>query len=130
MLTVNQIVEMWDLSGGSTNSTFFCNKKVWRSWVWAVCDLIADWDGFEHWDWGHFSNVKNMGINKLPGPNFHKFTICLLVFFIHTFIRCLGHYPSPLLHPPTLTGHTCADHCQKFGNGLMNFPFPIVHPLF
>ncbi|KAN0141541.1 hypothetical protein V8E53_000003 [Lactarius tabidus] len=103
---------MWDLSGGScVNPDFFCNKKVWRSWVWAVCDLVADWDGFDCWNWGHFSNVRNMGINKLLGPDLQKFTIYLLTFYIHTFVQRLGYYPSPLLLcPPTFTGHTCADH--------------------
>jgi hypothetical protein len=76
---VNQIVEMWDLSGGSCiNPDFFCNKKVWRSWVWAVCNLVADWDGFDRWNWGYFSDVRNMGINKLLGPDLQKFTVYLL----------------------------------------------------
>jgi hypothetical protein len=48
---------------------FFYNKKVWRGWVWAVHDLVVDWDGFDHWNWGNFSNVRTMGINKLLGPD-------------------------------------------------------------
>ena len=40
-LEIDQIVEMWDLSGGGVNSEFFSNKKVWRSWVRAVCDSVA-----------------------------------------------------------------------------------------
>ncbi|KAF8269203.1 hypothetical protein EI94DRAFT_1829080 [Lactarius quietus] len=73
-LELDQIVKMWDPSGGGVNPDFFCNKKVWRSWVRAVCKVMADWDGFEHWDWGRFSNVRNMGLNKLLGPDFEKFT--------------------------------------------------------
>jgi hypothetical protein len=126
--TLNQIVEMWDLSGGCVNADFFCNKKVWRSWVQAICDLILDWDGFERWDWHHFSNIKNMGINKLTGPDLYKFTAHLLMFFIQSFIKHLGYYPSPLLCPPTLAGHTCAGHRKRFGNRLINFPYPIVYP--
>jgi hypothetical protein len=128
LLTLNLIVEMWDPLGGSANSTFFCNKKVWRSWVWAVRDLIADWDGFKRWDWGNFSNVKTMGINKLSGTTLFKFTVRLLVFFIQSFVWHLGYYPSALLHPPTLAGHTCANHRKRFGNGLINFPTPIIDP--
>jgi hypothetical protein len=103
---------MWDLSGGScVNSEFFCNKKVWRGWVWAVCDLVVDWDGFDHWNWGNFLNVRTMGINKLSGPDLQKFTAYLLVFYIHSFVQHLGYYPLPLLlHPPTFMGHTCTDH--------------------
>ncbi|KAN0129458.1 hypothetical protein V8E53_012640 [Lactarius tabidus] len=128
MPTVEQIVEMWDPSGRSANSTFFCNKKVWRRWVRAVRDLIADWDGFESWCWGDFTNVKNMGINKLLGPEFFKFTVRLLAFFIQSFVRRLGYFPSALLHPPTLAGHTCANHRIKFGNGLINLPISVIDP--
>ncbi|KAF8264007.1 hypothetical protein EI94DRAFT_1806339 [Lactarius quietus] len=125
-LELNQIVEMWDPSGGGVNPDFFCNKKVWRSWVQAVREVVADWDGFEHWDWGHFSNVRNMGLNKLLGPDFEKFTVCLLAFFIHLFVQCLGYYPSPLLCPPTFAGHTCTNHRKKFGNGHYNLPLSVA----
>jgi hypothetical protein len=107
---VNLIVEMWDLSGGSCiNPDFFCNKKVWRSWVWAVCNLVADWDGFNRWNWGHFSNVRNMGINKLLGPSdLQKFTVYLLLHCILSFTHlssCLGYYLSPLLLPSPYSVH-------------------------
>jgi hypothetical protein len=128
LLMLNQIVEMWDPSGGSANSKFFCNKKVWRSWVRVVHDLIADWDSFKIWDWGHFKNMKNMGINKLSGPDFFKFTVRLLAFFIQSFVWHLGYLPTALLHPPILAGHTCANHRIKFGNGLINFPTPVIDP--
>ena len=117
---------MWDPSGGGVNADFFSNKKVWRSWVWAVRDVIAHWDGFDHWNWGHFSNVQNMGINKLSGSDFHRFTVYLLTFFINSFVKCLGYYPSPLLHPPTFAGHTCTSHQKKFGNGHYNLPLSIA----
>jgi hypothetical protein len=112
ILELNQIVEMWDPSGGScVNPNFLCNKKVWRSWVWAVCNVVADWDGFNHWNWGHFSNVRNMGINKLLGLELQKITVYLLMFYIHSFVQCLSYYLSPLLlRPPTFAGHTCSDH--------------------
>ncbi|KAF8257366.1 hypothetical protein EI94DRAFT_1818097 [Lactarius quietus] len=85
LLTLNQIVEMWDWLGGDVNSDFSCNKD-WRNWVRAVCDIIVDWDSFKHWDWGQFSNVRNMGINNLVAPEFYKFTVCLLAFFIQPFV--------------------------------------------
>lgn len=115
-LELNLIVERWEPSGGSVNPNFFYNK-VWRSWAQAVCNVIADWDSFNDWNWGHFSNVRSMGVNKLPGPNFQKFTVSLLMFFIHSFVQHLGYYSSPLLLcPPTFTGHTCTNHQKKFGN--------------
>ncbi|KAH9074898.1 hypothetical protein EDB83DRAFT_2312384 [Lactarius deliciosus] len=58
-LELNQILEMWDLSGGCSVDPKFFRKKVWRSWVQAVRDLIVDWDGFEQWDWGGFSKKSN-----------------------------------------------------------------------
>lgn len=123
---ISQIVEMWDSSSGAgVNADFFCNKKVWRSWVRAVRDLIADWDGFEDWDWSPFSNVRNMGINKLTGSDLRRFTVRLLAFFIHSFVRRLGYFPSPLLRPPTLAGHTCIVHRKKFGYGLYHLPIPV-----
>ena len=127
-LEVNQIVEMWDPSGGScVNTNFFCNKKVWRSWVWAVCDLVADWDSFDDWNWGQFSDVRNMGINKLLGPDLEKFSVYLLVFFIHSYFKHLGYYLSPLqCHPPTFAGHTCTAHWKKFGYGLYNLPLSVA----
>ena len=127
-LKLNQIVEMWDPSGGScVNTNFFCNKKVWKSWVRAVRDLISDWDGFDDWNWGQFANARHMGINKLLGPDLEKFTVYLLAFFINSFVQRLGYYPSPvLLRPPTFAGHACADHRKKFGYGLYNLPLATV----
>ena len=108
------------------NPDFFCNKKVWRSWVQAVHNLVADWAGFDYWSWAQFSNMTTMRINKLLGPDLEKFTVCLLAFFIHSFVQHLGYYPSPLPHPPTFTGHTCTDHQKKFGYGVYNLPLSIT----
>jgi hypothetical protein len=119
---IEMIVEMWDPSGGGVNPDFFCNKKVWRRWVRAVRDVVADWNGFEQWDWGSFSNVRSMGINKLSGPDCQRFTIRLLTFFIHSFVIRLGYYPSPLLRPPYLGAHSCTAHAKKFGYVLAVFP--------
>jgi hypothetical protein len=114
-LEVERIVEMWDPSGGNVNPDFFCNKKVWRSWIRALRDLVADWSGFEEWDWGNFSMVRTMGINKLSGLDCQRFTIRLLAFFIHSFVTHLGYFPSPLLCPPRFGAHSCRDHAHKFG---------------
>jgi hypothetical protein len=121
-LALNHIVEMWDLTEGAVNADFFSNKDVWRSWVEAVRGLVADWDGFECWDWRPFSNARNIGIDKLTGSDLHKFTICLLAFFIHSFVTRLGYYPSPLLRPPTLAAHSCVIHAKKFGYAHVIFP--------
>ncbi|KAH9028308.1 hypothetical protein EDB85DRAFT_1892600 [Lactarius pseudohatsudake] len=127
-LELNQILEMWDPSGGcSVNPKFFRKKKVWRSWVQAVRDLVVDWDGFEQWDWGGFSKVRMMEINNLSGSDLHKFTIRLLTFFIHSFVTRLGYYPSPLLLPPTLAAHSCADHTKSFGNAHFTLPISVEY---
>ena len=58
----------------------------------------------------------------LQSPYFQKFTVCLL-FFIHSFIKCLGHYMLPLLLcPPAFTGHTFTKHQKKLSNGHYNLP--------
>jgi hypothetical protein len=109
---IDQITEMWDPSGGGVNPDFFCNKKVWRSWVQVVCDVTVHWDGFDHWNWGHFLDVQNMGINKLLGSDFHRFTVYLLAFFIHSFVRRLATIrlpyfvlpPSPVILVPSTEG--------------------------
>jgi hypothetical protein len=120
------IAEMWDpMSGGAPNSDFFCNKKVWRSWVRAVRDVVADWDGFDRWDWDCFSNVREMGINNLSGPDLNKFTTRLLAFFVNSFVQRLGYFPSPLLRPSTFAGHTCVAHRKKYGYGHYNIPISI-----
>ncbi|KAH9161037.1 hypothetical protein EDB89DRAFT_2032599 [Lactarius sanguifluus] len=110
-LELNQILEMWDPSGGCS--------KVWRSWVQAVRDLVVDWDGFEQ--------VRTMEIDNLSGSDFHKFTIRLLAFFIHSFVTRLGYYPSPLLCPPTLAAHSCADHAKSFGNARFTLPLSVEY---
>jgi hypothetical protein len=112
---LNQIMELWDPVGGAANTDFFSNKDMWRSWVQAVRDLVADWDGFERWDWCPFSNVRNIGIDKLSGSDLRKFTVILLAFFVHSFVTRLGYRPSPLLRPPTLAAHSCMVHAKKFG---------------
>ncbi|KAH9031989.1 hypothetical protein EDB84DRAFT_1562111 [Lactarius hengduanensis] len=71
------IVEMWDPSKGGVNPDFFCDKNSWRRWVRAVRDVVVDWDGFDRWDWGCLSNVRELGIDKLSGRDFHKFTVTI-----------------------------------------------------
>ncbi|KAH9024436.1 hypothetical protein EDB83DRAFT_2527143 [Lactarius deliciosus] len=126
-LELNQILEMWDLSGGCSVDPKFFRKKVWRSWVQAVRDLVVDWDGFEQWDWGGFSKVRTMEIDNLSGSDLHKFTIRLLTFFIHSFVTHLGYYPSPLLLPPSLAAHSCADHAKSFGNAHFTLPISVEY---
>jgi hypothetical protein len=119
---VKKIVEMWDPSGGNVNPEFFCNKKVWRSWVRAVRDVVVDWSGFEEWDWDGFSNMRTMRIANLSGLDCQRFTIHLLAFFIHSFITHLGYFPSLLLCPPRYGAHSCRDHTHKFGYVAITLP--------
>ncbi|KAH9012327.1 hypothetical protein EDB84DRAFT_1536349 [Lactarius hengduanensis] len=120
-LELNQILEMWDPSGGcSVDPKFFRKKKVYGN-------LIVDWNGFEQWDWGGFSKVRTMEIDNLSGSDLHKFTIRLLAFFIHSFVTRLGYYPSPLLLPPTLAAHSCADHAKSFGNAHFTLPISVEY---
>ncbi|KAH9007812.1 hypothetical protein EDB85DRAFT_2165216 [Lactarius pseudohatsudake] len=124
-LEVNHIVEMWDPSGGVVNTNFFCDTEVWILWVRAVRDVVAGWGGFDQWDWGTFSKVRTMEISNLSRLDFQKFTVRLLAFFIHSFVTRLGYYPSALLHPPTLTTHSCIRHLKKFGYGLITLPVSV-----
>jgi len=101
---------MWDPSGGDVNP----DKDEWRSWVRAVRGVVADWNGFDHRDWGGFSEVRTMGIDELSEPDCEKFAVHLLTFFIHAFVTRLGYYPSPLLRPPTLSAHSCTKHATQF----------------
>ena len=116
-ISVNHLVEMWDATGGTTDFKFFQNKKLWRDWLRTVRDVVQDWDGFDDWDWGGVSNVKTLGINSLSSQNFHRLSVRLLAFYIHSFVSRLGIYPSPLLHPPSLAFPSCHVHRQKFGKG-------------
>ncbi|KAH9171259.1 hypothetical protein EDB89DRAFT_1972868 [Lactarius sanguifluus] len=118
---VEQMVEMWDPSGGNNDFTFFHNKKVWRNWLWLVREVVMQWDGFDDWDWGYFSDVRRVRIKTLPEQDFYKLTIRLLSFFIHSFVSRLGYYPSPILNPPILATVSCVKHRRKFGSGYSNF---------
>ena len=88
-------------------------------------EVVADWDGFDRWDWSDLSKVRTLDINKLSTPDFHKFTVRLLAFFIHSFVTRLGYYPSPLLCPPTFATHSCSKHRKKFGYEPLVFPLSI-----
>ena len=112
---VDRITELWDPLGGQPAPGFFHNKTAWRSWLEAVRELVMDWNGFGCWDWSGFSNVRRLDVNKLSTLEFHKFTVRLIAFFIHSFITRLGYFPSPLLCPPTFATHSCCKHRRKFG---------------
>ncbi|KAH9035442.1 hypothetical protein EDB83DRAFT_2318742 [Lactarius deliciosus] len=117
---VYMIVEMWDSSGGNTNFKFFENKKVWRNWLWAVCEVVMGWDGFDGWDWGGFSNVLATG-SPLPPlllmaptvvrvgsfTTFTKPALCLVVSrweLVHvTTLRWSGGIDGSMFNVPTTT---------------------------
>ncbi|KAH9020356.1 hypothetical protein EDB85DRAFT_2153130 [Lactarius pseudohatsudake] len=85
---VYHIVEMWDAADGATDFKFFHNKKVWTLWLFSLCEVITDWDGFDSWDWDGISNVKILNIDSLLGPVFCK-------------LLPVSFAPSPLsLFPP------------------------------
>ena len=118
---VELMAEMWDPCRGSHNYNFFRNKKAWRNWFRLMHKVVMHWDGFDDWDWGHFSGVRSLGIDALSEQDFRKLTVQLLMFFIHSFVSRLGYYPSPILHPPILATVSCAIHRRKFGHGFLNF---------
>jgi hypothetical protein len=117
-MSVNHLVEMWDPSAGCTDFKFFNNKKLWRDWLRTVRNVVQDWDSFNDWNWGGTSNVKTLGINMLPHQDFQRLSVCLLAFYIHSFVSRLGFYPSALLLPPILAVPLCHVHCRKFGCGV------------
>ncbi|KAH9015824.1 hypothetical protein EDB85DRAFT_2156364 [Lactarius pseudohatsudake] len=104
---VYHITEMWDADGGATDFKFFHNKKVWRLWLFSLHKVVMDWDGFDSWDWDGISNMMTLNIDSLPGLVFRKLAVCLLKFYIHSFVSRLGFYPSPLLNPPALAVPSC-----------------------
>lgn len=120
-ILVTHLVEMWEPSAGCTDFKFFSNKKLWRSWLRTLRGVVQDWNGFDSWDWGTFSNVKTLGINSLSLEDFHRLSVRLLAFYIHSFVSRLGIYPSPLLHPPTLAVPSCHHHRRNFGRGVPIF---------
>ena len=120
-ISVNHLIEIWDPTAGCTDFKFFINKKLWRDWLRTVRDVVQDWDGFDSWNWGGIPNVKTLGINSLSLHDFHRLSVCLLSFYIHSFVSRLGFFPSPLLHPPILAVPSCHAHHQRFGSGFLIF---------
>jgi len=119
---LSPILDMMDMWGpcrnGGVKLGFFKDKKAWRAWFQAACKVVIDWEGFDDWNWEGFTDIRNMGINKLDVVDFCRLIICLLTFFIKTFVTRLSYYPSPMLCPPILAGHCCAKHGRKFATGL------------
>src|SRR5258708_30470265 len=114
------MMDMWGpIRDGGVNTGFFKDKKAWRVWLQAARDVVMEWEGFDEWDWDGFTDIRNVGINKLPQKDFYKLTVCLLTFFIRTFVTCLGYYSSPMLDPPVLAGPQCMKHRKKFTTGLL-----------
>ena len=116
------IYDMTDMWGpardGGVFPGFFADKKAWRNWLRAAREVVMVWEGFDEWDWDGFTDVRNMGINKLSYEDFRRLSIRVLAFFIKTFFTRLGYYPSPMLCPPILANHRCANHKKKFATGL------------
>ncbi|KAH9962007.1 hypothetical protein BGW80DRAFT_1462982 [Lactifluus volemus] len=116
--SVDGMTDMWGpIRNGGVKSGFFEDKTAWRTWLRCLREVVMEWDGFDAWDWGSFTDVRTMGINKLSQKDFYKLAVHLLTFFIHTFITRLGYYPSFLLHPPILAGPCCSRHRKKFATG-------------
>jgi hypothetical protein len=110
---------MWGpIRNGEVKSGFFKDKKAWRAWLRVVCQVIMEWESFDKWDWEGFTDIRNMGINRLFLEKFHKLTLCILIFFIKSFVTCLGYYPSSILCPPILVDQRCTKHKKKFATSL------------
>jgi len=58
-----------------------------------------DWEGFNKWDWEGFMDVRNMKISKLSFNNFCKLAVRILIFFIRSFVTCLGFPYAPSFNP-------------------------------
>ncbi|KAH9972262.1 hypothetical protein BGW80DRAFT_1252795 [Lactifluus volemus] len=118
MSAVDGMTDMWGpIRNGGVKSGFFEDKTAWRTWLRCLREVVMEWDGFDAWDWGSFTDIRTMGINRLSQTDFYKLSVHLLTFFIHTFITRLGYYPSFLLHPPILAGPCCSRHRKKFATG-------------
>jgi hypothetical protein len=113
------MTDMWGPTrDGGVTPRFFADKKAWRLWLHAAREVIMDWEGFDDWDWEGFKDVRNMGINKLELHDFRRLAICVLIFFIKSFVTRLGYFPSPMLCPPILANQRCARHKKKFATGI------------
>jgi hypothetical protein len=120
MSAIHGMTDMWGpVRDGGVQPEFFADKKAWRAWLWAACEVVMDWDGFDTWDWDGFTDVRTIGINGLLKADFYKFALRLIVFFMRTFITRLSYYPSPMLYPPILAGACYEAHKKKFATGLL-----------
>jgi hypothetical protein len=119
---LSAILDMTDMWGpirdGGVKLGFFEDKKAWRAWLRAARQVVMEWEGFDEWDWEGFTDIRNMGINSLSMGDFHKLTMCILIFFIKSFVTRLGYYPSPILRPPILANQCCTKHRKKFATSL------------
>ncbi len=120
MSAIHSMTDMWGpIRDGGVILEFFMDKKAWIEWLRVACIIVMEWEGFDDWDWEGLKDIRNMAINKKLSPtDFHMLTVCILVFFIKTFVTCLGYYPSPMFCPPILANHHCAMHKKKFATGL------------
>jgi len=119
MSAILDMMDMWGpIRDGGVISDFFADKKVWRAWLRAACEVVMAWDGFDDWDWDGFTDVRTLGINRLSSGDFWRLSIRVLAFFIKMFITCLGYYPSPMLHPLILADQCCPKHKKKFATSL------------
>jgi hypothetical protein len=120
MSAIHSMMDMWGpVRDGGMQPEFFADKKAWRAWLQVAHEVVMDWDGFDTWDWDGFTDARTIGINGLLKADFYKFALCLIVFFMRTFITRLGYYPSPMLYPPILAGARCEAHKKKFATGLL-----------
>lgn len=113
-----QIAEWWTIyRDKATRCDFSLDNEAWTQCVRVFRDVVKDWDGFNKWDWGTFSEPERVVIRDLSTQDFRRFAVCLFAFYVHSFVTRLGFYPSPFLRPPVLGRHSCADHRKKFAEG-------------
>ena len=119
MATID-MTDMWGpCRNGGVKPGFFEDKKAWRTWVEAARTVVMDWEGFDDWDWGGFTDVKKLVIRKLDVDDFRRLMEHILIFFIKTFVTRLSYYPSSMLCPLILDGPRCTKYRKKFATRLI-----------
>ena len=119
MSAIHTMTDIWGpCREGGVFSDFFADKKAWRAWLRAAREVVMEWDGFDEWDWEGFTDVRNVGINKLSFEDFRRLATRVLIFFINSFVTRLGYFPSPMLRPPFLANQRCPKHRKKFATGI------------
>ncbi|KAH9954983.1 hypothetical protein BGW80DRAFT_1258350 [Lactifluus volemus] len=56
-VSVDGMTDMWGpIRNGGVKSGFFEDKTAWRTWLRCLREVVMEWDGFDAWDWGSFTD--------------------------------------------------------------------------